>query len=64
MSKEQDLTRSPCLGLCQFDYDLDICRGCGRMVEEVINWQTFADKQKIEINLRLKQWREQQLKSQ
>jgi len=48
-------TQSPCIGLCNYNNDQEVCRGCGRTVEEVINWHTFDDEQKIAINQRLKQ---------
>ncbi len=48
------LTQSPCIGLCKYDDATNKCEGCGRSIEEVINWHTFDDVQKIAINKRLR----------
>jgi predicted Fe-S protein YdhL (DUF1289 family) len=52
---EKDDTDSPCVGICSSTNVGDaICIGCGRTAEEVIEWNTYSDQQKIAINLRLK----------
>ena len=54
ISGEKDLTDSPCVGICSSTNVGDaICIGCGRTAEEVIEWNTYTDGQKIGINLRL-----------
>lgn len=51
---ERDLTDSPCIGICSStNVGDDICIGCGRTAQEVIDWNTYTDEQKIRINLRL-----------
>jgi predicted Fe-S protein YdhL (DUF1289 family) len=51
---ERDLTDSPCVGICSTtNVGDDICLGCHRTAMEVIEWNTYADARKIEINLRL-----------
>ncbi len=51
---ERDLTDSPCIGICSStNVGDDICRGCGRTAQEVIEWNTYTNEQKIAINLRL-----------
>lgn len=52
---ERDMTDSPCIGICSTtNVGDDICRGCGRTAIEVIEWNTYSNQQKIEINERLK----------
>lgn len=54
ISGERDLTDSPCVGICSTtNVGDEICRGCGRTDVEVIEWNTYSDQQKIEINKRL-----------
>lgn len=52
---EKDLTDSPCVGICSStNVGDEICIGCKRTAQEVIDWNSYSDQQKIEINLRLK----------
>ena len=51
---ERDLTDSPCVGICSSTNVGDaICIGCGRTAEEVIEWNSYTDEQRVTINLRL-----------
>ena len=51
---ERDMTDSPCVGICSSTNMGDaICIGCGRTAEEVIEWNTYSDEQRIAINQRL-----------
>lgn len=47
---DQDLSepQSPCVGLCQLDV-AQICLGCGRHIDEVIEWSFVEDARKREI---------------
>ncbi len=45
-------TESPCVRACTFDGK--VCRGCGRTMEEIANWQFMTDEQKIETNERIR----------
>jgi predicted Fe-S protein YdhL (DUF1289 family) len=31
-------TKSPCVGICVLDKERVRCIGCGRTIEEIINW--------------------------
>lgn len=54
VSGERDITDSPCIGICSTtNLGDDICFGCGRTAIEVIEWNSYSDQQKIEINRRL-----------
>ena len=56
ISGKRDLTDSPCIGICSATALGDaFCMGCGRSFEEVCQWNTYTDEQKIAINLRLQQ---------
>lgn len=50
----KNLTDSPCVGICSATALGDaICLGCGRSFQEVIEWNSYTDEQKIAINQRL-----------
>lgn len=54
VSGERDMTDSPCVGICSTtNVGDDVCIGCGRTAMEVIEWNTYTNEQKIQINLRL-----------
>ena len=43
---------SPCAALCKLTEE-DICIGCKRTIEEIINWRTYTDNQKKAVFTRL-----------
>ena len=47
------LTTSPCIGVCSTSFGDDICYGCQRTSNEVIQWNTLSDREKDQINRRL-----------
>jgi len=47
---------SPCVRNCCLDNN-DVCLGCGRTVQEVMDWSEVDDKQKLQILLTAKQRR-------
>ncbi len=47
---------SPCVGICSATALGDpVCLGCGRTFDEVIQWNTLSDEEKIAINTRLRE---------
>lgn len=42
-------TASPCVGRCSHNVGDDVCRGCGRLVEEVRDWGGYSDAEKIAV---------------
>lgn len=53
---ERDDTDSPCVGICSTtNLGDEVCVGCGRTYIEVIEWNTYSDAQKIQINARLRE---------
>ncbi|MBB1489102.1 DUF1289 domain-containing protein [Oceanospirillum sediminis] len=43
---------SPCLGVCSTTQGDQICRGCKRDSEEILNWGAYTPEQRSEIMLR------------
>ncbi|HDR9488313.1 TPA: DUF1289 domain-containing protein [Burkholderia aenigmatica] len=40
-----DVPDSPCVGVCSTLFD-DVCKGCGRMADEVSHWVFMNDDEK------------------
>ncbi len=53
MKRNQPTSKSPCRSICTLKFGTEICSGCGRTVEERLNWHTYNEQQKILINQRL-----------
>lgn len=47
------ITDTPCIGICSTIYGDEVCRGCMRTYQEVIDWNGFSDDQKISVLDRL-----------
>ena len=43
---------SPCTGICQTDF-FDVCKGCGRTLEEISEWPFLSNREKQQIVDRL-----------
>jgi len=43
---------SPCVGICNIDYSTidELCRGCGRTLNEIANWSIYSDENKELVN--------------
>jgi len=48
---KQSQIESPCVSICR--YDNEVCRGCGRTVDEVVNWYDMTDDEKQAVLNRL-----------
>lgn len=44
---------TPCVSLCYMD-DKNICMGCYRTAEEITDWRTMSEDEKIAITIRCK----------
>ncbi len=55
LSTRKDVLRpdSPCAGYCSTSHGDEICKGCGRTFDEVINWIIYDDAEKEAIWARL-----------
>jgi hypothetical protein len=40
--------QSPCTGVCRLDRN-DVCRGCGRTLDEIAEWGTAGEARQREI---------------
>jgi uncharacterized protein len=49
----ENLTESPCVGICSTSLGDEICMGCNRTFDEVRLWNSLPDAEKIKINQRL-----------
>ncbi|MNK04602.1 hypothetical protein D3C87_224710 [compost metagenome] len=58
-SKPEDQPRntlrpdSPCAGYCSTSHGDEVCKGCGRTFDEVINWIIYDDEEKAAVWARL-----------
>lgn len=46
-------TDTPCIGVCSTVYGDDVCRGCKRFANEIIEWNTYTPHQKSNVLSRL-----------
>lgn len=44
--------QSPCIKVCQLDLE-NVCRGCGRTIDEIRDWRDMTDTQRIAVNQRI-----------
>ena len=51
-------TSSPCNGFCEIDKKTNLCKGCFRTISEIVSWQNYSDKQKLEVLQRVKERKE------
>ncbi|WOF81911.1 DUF1289 domain-containing protein (plasmid) [Pseudomonas sp. FeN3W] len=40
---------SPCVGRCSHNVGDEICRGCGRSIPEVRDWNQYSSERKIAV---------------
>ena len=40
---------SPCVKVCGYDAVRDLCRGCGRTLEEIQDWWTMSEAEQLRI---------------
>ncbi|MCV6574604.1 MAG: DUF1289 domain-containing protein [Cohaesibacter sp.] len=40
---------SPCVKSCRLDDESQLCFGCGRHVDEIMNWRYYSNKQRTAI---------------
>ncbi|HFB65375.1 MAG TPA: DUF1289 domain-containing protein, partial [Aeromonadales bacterium] len=47
---DNEATRSPCIGTCSTLRGDDICQGCYRTIDEIIQWHKLNNDEKKAIN--------------
>ena len=45
--------KTPCIGVCSTSLGDDVCRGCGRTLEEIRDWAAMTDEGREEVMARL-----------
>ncbi len=45
--------KSPCVGVCSTGLGDDVCRGCGRTLEEIREWAAMSDEERAGVMRRL-----------
>ncbi|MEM8914562.1 MAG: DUF1289 domain-containing protein [Pseudomonadota bacterium] len=40
---------SPCVSLCRIDDGTKLCRGCHRTMDEIIQWPTLTNAEKVAV---------------
>lgn len=43
--------KTPCIGLCELSEGWGICLGCGRRIEEIMDWVYMTDQERETIIL-------------
>lgn len=46
--RRQDRVQSPCVSICALDEN-DLCIGCHRTSDEIMNWPRFDNEQRQEV---------------
>lgn len=46
---------SPCIGICSTVYGDDVCRGCKRFYQEIIDWNSYGQPQRDKVYDRIDQ---------
>ena len=46
---------SPCIKVCTIDRRSNLCRGCGRTLDEIARWMSFSDSERSRIMAELPQ---------
>jgi predicted Fe-S protein YdhL (DUF1289 family) len=55
MHKNRSTT--PCLGICSTTYGDDVCKGCKRVVHEIISWPKYSMEERAFVNDRLEKFK-------
>ena len=44
---------TPCVQICRIDVELKTCTGCGRTIDEIRQWTSYSDEERMTIMKRL-----------
>lgn len=55
--------KTPCIGVCSTVFGDEVCRGCKRFQNEVIDWNSYQNSQKIAVLSRLESLKTQIMES-
>ncbi|MFZ4757906.1 MAG: DUF1289 domain-containing protein [Burkholderiaceae bacterium] len=45
--------RSPCISVCRIDADTGLCEGCSRTLDEIADWGTMPDAERLAVWARI-----------
>jgi predicted Fe-S protein YdhL (DUF1289 family) len=48
---------SPCVSVCEMDYDTGLCKGCFRTLAEIAGWCGFSDEERLDVIAKLRERR-------
>jgi len=54
MSSNRKNLLTPCIGVCSTSTGDDVCRGCGRSLEQIREWPGYSDDEKMRVMDELK----------
>jgi predicted Fe-S protein YdhL (DUF1289 family) len=40
---------TPCVSLCQVDKETSKCKGCNRTLDQIRNWSSYTDEERMEV---------------
>ncbi|PJZ27048.1 hypothetical protein CH352_08050 [Leptospira hartskeerlii] len=49
------IVRSPCIKICNMDYDTGLCEGCYRTLEEIGRWTMYTEDERKSIRLKIEE---------
>ena len=41
--------KSPCIKICEMDYNTGFCEGCNRTIEEISKWSSMTELEKLRV---------------
>lgn len=41
--------KSPCVKICELNYQSEICIGCFRTLDEIGQWTVYSDREKLSV---------------
>jgi predicted Fe-S protein YdhL (DUF1289 family) len=47
------MVESPCVGICEYDRELEMCTSCMRTKDEISRWSVMTDEEKLQVLERL-----------
>ena len=43
------MMKSPCINVCDIDFENNTCKGCGRSINQITQWINYTDNERSEI---------------
>jgi predicted Fe-S protein YdhL (DUF1289 family) len=55
LKKNEEYIPSPCIRVCNFDYEKEICLSCKRTLDEISNWLRMSNDEKKQVLKRIEE---------